>query len=104
MFGVGDTVPLTDSSGRYIGSVRVDDVSRHWVSGDFTPGPRFREVAPLFAEFEQLVNDQALSSLDPVADAVAKLGIRSPDGTRLHDVQIYPAAGGANWRPAGYRR
>ncbi|AWM40889.1 hypothetical protein GobsT_05470 [Gemmata obscuriglobus] len=104
MFGVGDTVPLTDVFGRYIGSVRIDDVSPEWVSGDFTPGPQFGEVAPLFAEFEQLVNDQALSLLDSVMDSIAELGLRSPDGTALRDIQIYPAARGANWRPAGYRR
>ena len=70
------------------------------------PGQRdvrgFPEVEALFREFEELVNDKVISLLDPVMDAMAQLGIGPTDGTILRDLQIYPAAGAANWRPAGY--
>ena len=102
MFTIGTTVALVDASGRDIGSVRVDEVTALWVGGDFTPGPDFPEVEPLFREFEQMVNDQSLSLIDPVMDAIGQLGIRTAGGTQLRDVQIYPAEGGAGWRPPGY--
>ena len=104
MFCAGDTVSLTDASGRDIGSVRVQEVSPLWVSGDFAPGSQFGAVEAMFAEFERLVNDNLIDFLDPVMGAMAELGIRLPNGNVLRDVQICPAARGANWRPAGYGR
>lgn len=102
MFNVGDAVWLTDASGRNIGSVRVTDVSPLWVSGDFTSRPQFGEVEALFAECEQLVNDSLIGLLDPVMDAITELGICLPKGNVLRDLQIYPAARAANWRPSDY--
>ena len=104
MFEVGSAVALTDAAGRDIGSVLVDEVTPIWVCGTFTPGVHFPEVEPLFREFEELVNDQILSLLDPVMDAMERLGIGLSDGTPLRDIQIYPSTGDASWRPAGYRR
>jgi hypothetical protein len=104
MFEVGSTVALTDASGRDIGSVLIDEVTPLWVCGTFTPGADFSQVQPLFREFEELVNDQILSLLDPVMERMAQLGIRLTDGTLPRDLQIYSVDGGANWRPPAYER
>jgi hypothetical protein len=90
-------VGITDAAGRDIGSFHIEEVEPGRMLGTFTPGADYPAVAPLFAYFEELVDNQVLSLVDEAAEKIQAIGPRLADGTPIHDVQIY-SDGGASFR------
>jgi hypothetical protein len=85
---------LTDLSGNEIGQVAVEGTEGDTVIGRFTPGPAYPRVEPLFREFAEAVEGQALSRVDRLDAEIARLGLRlrHPSGTgstRIYDVQLW---------------
>jgi hypothetical protein len=93
-----DVLRVTDADGRDLGTARVESVADGVILGDFTPGPDYPAVEPVFRAFAQLVEGQSLSLIDQAAEAIARLGVTvRPDGNGeavpVDDVQIYPDGG-----------
>ena len=91
---VEQVVQLVDRQGRQIGQIEVERREENLVFGRFIPGPAFSTVQPLFQEFEEAVNLQALSVIDELDTAIAALSlhVQTPgDLQRIeaHDVQIW---------------
>ncbi len=96
------TVTLTDSAGRELGSFAIDRVDGELVLGTFTPGPDYQTVRDIFDGFAEAVECAALSVVDQFDRQIAALGIRVIVGTHTlptRDVQIYPD-GAASFRVA----
>jgi hypothetical protein len=94
-------VSLWDGRNRELGRVIIDRIDGDLVFGRFTPGPHYPEVERLFAEYIEAANEQVLSIVGELDEAIAALGLhlRSPgkaDLPAIHDVQI--GAGGINFR------
>jgi hypothetical protein len=85
---------LMDTQHRQLGQVTVERAENQLLSGKFVPGLAFPAVEPLFRDFEEAVNAQALGVVDQLDRAIAALGLYlcSPDNsqqTPIHDVQIW---------------
>jgi hypothetical protein len=94
-------VSLWDGQNRDLGRVVIDRIEGDLVFGRFTPGSNYPEVERLFAEYIEAANEQLLSIVGELDEAIAALGLhlRSPNKTDLpaiYDVQI--GAGGINFR------
>ncbi|MBA4063765.1 MAG: hypothetical protein C0501_08645 [Isosphaera sp.] len=89
---------LSDAAGRDLGRVAVGRREDGLFVGDFTPGPDYPAVEPVFRFFAEVVGQQSFSFLDQAEAAVARLGVtvRPAGGGRAvpaADVQIYPDGG-----------
>src|SRR3954451_4714129 len=89
---------VADALGRDLGSVAVESVHEGLIIGEFTPGPDYPAVEPVFREFSQMVEDFTLSLIDEAAAAIDRLGVTvRADASRppvpVWDVQIYPDGG-----------
>ena len=89
-----ETVELVDAAGRDIAQITVERTDEDLVLGRWTPGPAFADVQPLFRQFEDAVNLQALHRVDEFDAVIRALGlhIRRADESRslaIHDVQIW---------------
>ncbi len=89
---------VTDALDRSLGHVRVESVEGDFLMGEFTPGPDYGEVEPIFTRFSEMVEQFSLSFLDQIESKIAELGIRvsSKTSTRptfVDSVQIYSDGG-----------
>jgi hypothetical protein len=85
---------LTDFAGDEVGQVIVERQDGDTVIGKFMPGPGYSRVEPLFREFAEAAEAQALSQVDRLDAQIARLGLRlrqTPEAEPLgiHDVQIW---------------
>jgi hypothetical protein len=97
----GDAVTLYDDSGESIGDVSVEGFADGWWSGRFAASPGFDRVRHLFAEWEDLVDNQILSLLDESEKKIDALGIQARIGEQtlpVSDLQIYPNEAAACFR------
>ncbi|WP_223642616.1 hypothetical protein [Corallococcus sp. EGB] len=85
---------LVDAQGNLIGRVRVSAKGGRW-SGEVDLNGAAPSIVSLFAEFEELVNEQVLSLLDDMEAQIARLGARllvaGEEALPVEDLQIYPA-------------
>ena len=91
---VEQVVQLVDRQGQQLGQIEIERREENLIFGRFIPALAFSTVQPLFAEFEDAVNLQALSVIDELDTALAALGLhlQTPgDLQRIeaHDVQIW---------------
>ncbi|ETW95577.1 MAG: hypothetical protein ETSY1_30040 [Candidatus Entotheonella factor] len=91
-------VDLVDNKQQHIGQVRVERQEDDLVVGTFLPGENFACIAPLFRDFEEAVDAQALHVIDELDTKIAALGLqlRYPglsDLTAIRDVQIWSDGG-----------
>jgi hypothetical protein len=91
---IGQVVHLVDRQEQQIGQIEIERREENLIFGRFVPGPAFSTVQPLFQEFEEAVNLQALSVIDELDSAIAALGLHLhtlSDSQRIeaHDVQIW---------------
>ena len=91
---VEQVVQLVDRQGQQIGHIEIERREENLIFGRFVPGPAFSTVQPLFQEFEEAVNLQALSVIDEFDTALAALGLhlQTPGDLQCieaHDVQIW---------------
>jgi hypothetical protein len=87
-------VQLVDRQGQHLGQITIEQIEADLVRGQFLPGPAFPSVQHLFQAFEEAVDMQALSVIDELDAAIARLGLcvsLSSDGQwmEVHDVQIW---------------
>lgn len=85
---------LVDAQEHQVGQIVVERREANLVFGRFVPGPAFSSVQPLFQQFEEAVNCQALSVVDELDAAIAALGlyVHMPDDSQpieAQDVQIW---------------
>jgi len=76
-----------------LGRIVIDRIEADLVFGQFTPGPGFARVEPLFVDYDEVANEQLFSTVGALDDAIAALGLhlRAADRAGLpaiHDVQI----------------
>jgi hypothetical protein len=95
------SVTLRDGRNRELGRVAIDRVEGDLVFGRFTPVSHYREVEGLFAEYIEAANEQLLSLVGELDEAIAALGLHlhasgRADLPAIYDVQI--GAGGINFR------
>ena len=88
------TVDLVTAEKRSLGQVVIERSEEDCCFGSFTPRSAFSAVQPLFRDFEEAVNLQALSIVDELDEAIRALGLHIclPDGSRrltVEDVQIW---------------
>ncbi|MFJ1752014.1 hypothetical protein [Kitasatospora sp. NPDC088134] len=63
------------------GSIRITEADFPWLAGEFTPGPAFPAVAPLFAETRRLADAEDREGFDRAYDEIsASCALHSPDG------------------------
>jgi hypothetical protein len=103
---VNQTVGLTDSRGRELGTIAVEAVRDELLTGTFAPGQDYAAVRQLFLGFEDAADAQALGIVDEFEKQIEGLGlfIRSPGNSpvRVFDVQIW-SDGGFSCRFGSYR-
>lgn len=102
---VKQIVHLVDRQGQQIGQIEIERREENLIFGRFVPGPAFSTVQPLFQEFEEAVNLQALSMVDELDTAIAALGlhVQTPGALQrieAHDVQIW-SDGSVTYRVGG---
>lgn len=95
---VGQILELLDARQRPLGKVTLEGREDDLLLGRFTPGPAFASVEPLFRDFEEAANTQALAVVDKLDAAIAALGLRlaatdKADGVDIKDVQIWSDGG-----------
>ena len=88
------TVDLVTAEKRSLGQVVIERSEEDCCFGSFTPRSAFSAVQPLFRDFEEAVNLQALSIVDELDEAIRALGLHIclPDGSQpvaVEDVQIW---------------
>jgi hypothetical protein len=88
------TVYLVTAEKRPIGQIVIERSEEDCFFGSFTPRSAFSVVQPLFRDFEEAVNLQALSVVDELDNAIRALGlhIRLADDSQhvaVDDVQIW---------------
>src|SRR5712692_2356539 len=86
-------VSLLDGQARVLGQVRIDRIQGDLVFGRFTAGPAYAEVEPLFTEYVEAANEQVLSIVGRLDEAIARLNLHlhSADAGALpaiYDVHI----------------
>jgi len=91
---VEQVVQLVDQQGRQIGQIEIERTEENLIFGRFITGPAFSSVQPLFQEFEEAVDAQALSVVDELDAAISALGlhVHTLDNSlriEAHDVQIW---------------
>jgi hypothetical protein len=89
---------LVDAYQRQFGEFVLERNENKLLCGRFAPGPAFADVEPLFREFEEAVNCQALPKIDRLDTAIEALGLhlRSADSSHqlaIKDVQIWSDGG-----------
>ena len=99
------TVDLVTAEKRSLGQVVIERSEEGCCFGSFTPRSAFSAVQPLFRDFEEAVNLQALSIVDELDAAIRALGLHIclPDGSQpvaVEDVQIW-SDGRISFRIAG---
>jgi hypothetical protein len=87
-------VDLVDAEQRHIGQMRIERQEDDLIFGTFIPGPAFHTVEPLFREFEEAADVQALHVIDELDTAIAALGLRLRclnilEPIEIRDVQIW---------------
>lgn len=87
-------VSLVNTEKRLLGQVVIERSEDGRCFGSFTPRPAFSVVQPLFRDFEEAVNLQALRLVDELDKAIRALGLHLclPDGSQrlaVDDVQIW---------------
>ena len=92
------TLTVSNPAGDDYGSVRIEDISDGQVLGDFTPGPDFRAVEPIFHHFSDVVEQQSFGYLDAAERAIAALGVvirfeGEGNDIPVHDLQIFTDGG-----------
>jgi hypothetical protein len=87
--------PLTlwDAHEQCLGRVVIDRIEGNLVFGQFRPEPNYARVQSLFADYIEAANEQLLSIVGELDEAIAalRLHLRAADGSDLpaiHDVQI----------------
>jgi hypothetical protein len=98
-------VQLVDRQEQQLGQIEIERREENLIFGRFVPGPTFSAVQPLFQEFEEAVNLQALSVVDELDTAIAALGLQvhtpgDPQRIEAHDVQIW-SDGSITYRVGG---
>ena len=91
---INQVVHLVDRQEQQLGQIEIERREENLIFGQFVPGPAFSTVRPLFQEFEEAVNLQALSVIDELDTAIAALGLhlltpRDSQRIEAHDVQIW---------------
>jgi hypothetical protein len=91
---VEQVMHLIDWQGQQLGHIEIERGEDNLIYGRFIPSPAFSAVQPLFQEFEEAVNLQALSVIDELDRAIEALGLQvyvpgDPQGIAAHDVQIW---------------
>ena len=94
----GQLLELLDAKQRALGQLTLEDRQGDLLLGSFAPGPDFPAVEPLFREFEEAVNAQALSAADRYEAAIGAIGLRlrapgSSEQMQIKDVQIWRDCG-----------
>lgn len=87
---------LWDRQNRELGRVVIERVDGDLVFGQFTPGPHYTEVERLFAEYVEAANEQLLSRVGELDEAITVLDLHLRSAGRadlpaIHDVQIGPS-------------
>jgi hypothetical protein len=86
-----------------LGHVAVQRTDQGLVIGEFSPDDSFAVVEQLFRDYEEAVDQQALSIVDALDARIAGLGLHVvlPDGRRvkIDDVQIW-CDGAISFRPS----
>jgi hypothetical protein len=98
LFQLNHSLTLSDARGLTYGWMTLESHEEPLLQGVFVPGPDFLRVSPLFRQFEEAVNEQALSTVNRLDAAISALGLvlSSPDGseqTPVYDVQIWTDGG-----------
>ena len=88
------TVDLVTAEKQLLGQVVIERSEDDCFLGSFTPRSAFAVVQPLFRDFEEAVNLQALRLVDELDKAIRALGLHLclPDGSQrlaVDDVQIW---------------
>ena len=89
----GASYSLRNNNRQHLGDVLITRLGNPWVKGKFAPSAAFAEVRPVFAEFEELVNDQVFALVDGVAEKIDNMGLQvcaalQGDCVPVFDVQI----------------
>jgi hypothetical protein len=77
--GVGNSYELIDRDDRVLGRVRVDEVRGRVFLGSITPSQAFNDVRALFAQHEDMVNQQVFPVVDELEEEIAALKLRLRD-------------------------
>jgi len=90
----GKRLELLDAEERTVGQITLEERQGDLLLGSFAPGPGFPAVEPLFRQFEEAVNAQALGAADRCEAAIGALGLslREAGGAKrveVMDVQIW---------------
>jgi hypothetical protein len=101
----GQLLELLDAKQRALGQITLEERQGDLLLGRFAPGPDFPAVEPLFREFEEAVNAQALGAADRCEAAIGALGLRlrapgNREQMEIKDVQIW-SDGGISCRIGG---
>jgi hypothetical protein len=88
------TLTVSNRFGADFGSVEIEEVADGLILGDFTPGPDYSTVQPIFRHFSDVVEQQSFSYLDAVQESIEAIGIvirfeGEDTDVPVHDVQIY---------------
>ena len=88
------TIDLVTAEKQLLGQVVIERSEGECFLGSFTPRSAFSVVQPLFRDFEEAVNLQALSVVDELDKTIRALGLHIclPDDSQpvaVEDVQIW---------------
>jgi hypothetical protein len=89
---------ILDKEDRPIGRLTLETRDGNLLSGKFSPGPNFSEVAAIFRGFEEAVNSQTLGAVDKFDQAIGNLGLhlrlpQTSQNLEVQDVQIWNDGG-----------
>jgi hypothetical protein len=91
------SVALTDSARHDFGVAQIEDVQGNLLIGEFSPGPDYPSIEPLFRHLADVIEQQSFSFLDAAEQAIAALKLTIREGSAAlgtaHDVQISPDGG-----------
>jgi hypothetical protein len=90
---IGSRYRLTDHAGHDYGEIQVAEIRPAWVIGKLAHGRDFPLVQNAFAQLEEVANEQMLSFIDEVTNALDKVGFRvcsipEEDCQDVFDVQV----------------
>ena len=72
---IGQALELLDKQQQSLGRMTLEDREGDLLLGRFAPGPDFPAVEPLFREFEEAANAQALCVVEKLDAAIAALSL-----------------------------
>ena len=97
----GDKIELLDKTETVLGHIEVQEETHGVLCGEFSPGPGYAAVRPLFEQFASLVDQQCFALLDPVEEKIEELGVFGKFGGAklpLFDLQIFDHAASVRLR------